>query len=88
MPDDVLWARLAGEGRLEVLEKLQHVERSDAGYGTIVVPAKGFSDSDRTHNCVIEWLRKKNVNVLNIRVLEARMELALHGQDCEEAYEV
>ena len=84
VPDDVLWARLAGEGRLDVLSRLTGVEKGVAGYGSIRVPAEGFSDNDRTHNAVIEWLRKKHVNVVNPRVFEARLELALHGDNFEE----
>lgn len=74
-----LWNRISGEGNFELLTLLHKVEKREAGYGTVVVPKEGFSDSDDTHNMVLEWLEEHRINVLNVRVCVARMKHALHG---------
>jgi len=75
-----LWGRLVGEGNLELLSRLSRVEKHEAGYGTVVVPKKGFSDNDDTHNMVLDWLEARGVNVLNIGLSVARMKYALRGK--------
>ena len=68
-----LWGRLAGEGNLELLSRLNRIEKREAGYGTVVVPKEGFSDNDDTHNMVLDWLEARGVNVLNIGLSVARV---------------
>jgi len=74
-----LWDRLASEGRFGLLTTLHYVEKGEAGFGTVVVPAEGFSDSDVTHNQVLDWLRARGVNVFNPSLEVTWLERALHG---------
>lgn len=74
-----LWDKLAGEGNYTLIDKLKHVENNDPGFGTIVVPKKGFSEKDDTHNDVLKWLKEQNINILNVGLSVARMEQALRS---------
>ena len=73
-----LWERLVSEGRFDLIERLQYVERREPGFSTVVVPAQGFSDVYETHNEVLRWLKAHRINVCDPRLLIARMERALH----------
>ena len=79
-PTATLWERLAMEGKFDLIEKLRRVEKSEDGYSTLVVPPEGFSESDQTHNIVLDWLEERGVNVLNVGLEKARLEHALHGR--------
>lgn len=74
-----LWDRLVSEGRHDLITKLRHAEIRESGFGTIVVPRKGFSDNDDTHNMVLAWLREHKINILNPGLEVTRLERALHG---------
>jgi len=73
-----VWDRLASDGNFELISKLQMVEKGYPGYGTVVVPAGGFSEDDDTHNAVLDWLRGHHINVLNPGLLITKLERALH----------
>jgi len=79
-PTFTLWEKLALEGNFKLIEKLRKVERGELGYGTIVVPEKGFSESDKTHNTVLNWLEERNINILNPGLEKARLKYALKGE--------
>lgn len=64
-----MWGRLEKEGRYSLISKLKAVERKEAGYGTIVVPDKGFSEDPVTHDMVIKWLIERQVNIINPKKL-------------------
>lgn len=73
-----LWERLAAEGQHDLIATLHHVERETPGFGTVVVPDRGFSEDDVTHNMVLDWLMVHGVLPFNPGLLEARMREALH----------
>lgn len=83
MSAQTLWNRIVGEGNLELLSRLNRVEKREAGYATIVVPKEGFSDNDDTHNMVLDWLEARGVNVLNIGLSITRMKYALREENLE-----
>jgi hypothetical protein len=60
-----LFQNLAEEGNHVLVRKLIRADRREIGFGTIVVPENGFSDCNITHNAVIDWLRKKHINICN-----------------------
>lgn len=64
--DEALWAALASEGRFELIERLRKALLRMPGYGTIVVTREGFSESDRTHNLVIRWLKAHRIHTMNV----------------------
>lgn len=72
-----VWETLLLEGQYDLIEKLRRVERGEGGYGTIVVPAEGFSKNKKTHNLVIGWLSEKGVNILDTRKEEAELKETL-----------
>ena len=76
----LLWERLAAEGKFELINKLRRVEQKEPGYGTIVVPKTGFSDDDKTHNLVLDWLECQGVNIMNTRIEIARLKNALRSE--------
>lgn len=81
-PTFFLWDRLIDEGQFHLIRKLRRVEMGEEGFQTIVVPPEGFSEDDRTHNLVVDWLEERGVNVLNVGLEKARLEMALHGKEC------
>jgi len=68
---ETLWNRLFAEGKIELTNKLRKVELQEPGYGTIVMPDEGFSESDATHNLVVDFLDAHNVNIVNVRLITA-----------------
>lgn len=72
-----LWDRLAEERNFKLIETLRRIELKEAGYGTLIVPPKGFSENDETHNLVLNWLEQQEVNILNVGLETARLEYAL-----------
>ncbi len=60
-----VWDRLSAEGNHTLIETLRRVERKEEGYGTIIIPANGFSKDPETNRAVIEWLQEKGVLVYN-----------------------
>lgn len=79
-PTELLWERLATEGNFKLIRKLRRVEMGEPGFGTIVVPKEGFSESDDTHNLVLEWLEERDINVVNLGLETARNNLVITGQ--------
>ena len=61
-----IWSRLVEEDNHDLIEKLRRVERKEGGYGTIVVPAEGFSKNSKTHQMVIDWLEARDTNIVRI----------------------
>lgn len=78
-PTSELWEVLAQEGKFELIDRLRRVEMGEDGYHTIVVPKKGFSENDKTHNLVLDWLEEHRVNVMNIRKEVFILKEALHS---------
>lgn len=75
-----LWRRLTEENNFELIDKLTKVEKKEVGFGTIIVPKNGFSKDDKTHNLVLEWLKERDVNVLNVDLEVFKLEKALRDQ--------
>jgi len=71
------WLALAEEGNFDLIGKLKCAVDGEGGFGTIVVDEKGFSPNDDTHNAVRQFLREKNVNVVNVPSLIGNLEVAL-----------
>jgi hypothetical protein len=67
------------EGNFALIKKLHRIERKELGYGTIVVPAEGFSEDDDVHNLIIDWLNLLGVNIFNVQNEIANLELALYS---------
>jgi len=80
---NVLWSRLAVEGRFELIKKLHRAECRELGFGTVVVRREGFSDNDGTHNMVLSFLRQIGVNIFNPGLETMRLERALHEKHYE-----
>lgn len=76
-PTSTLWEKLALERNFELINKLRRVELGESGYGTVIVSSEGFSERDDLHNLVLDWLEEQNVNVLNVGLERARLEMAL-----------
>lgn len=72
-----LWIRLIIEGNFDLIKKLHRVELQEPGYGTIVVTKEGFSEDDRTHNMVLRFLEKNNINIVNPGLERARLKYFL-----------
>lgn len=72
-----LWDTLASEGNIDLINKLVRVSNREEGFGTIIVPKKGFSEEDDTHNAVLDWLKNNDVNVVNPRLSIAKLKEAL-----------
>ena len=73
-----LWKTLIEDGKNELIRFLQHVENKEAGYGSVVVPEKGFSDKDGVHNMVLDWLRDRDINIVNVGHEVACLERSLY----------
>jgi len=76
-----LWSRLALEGKFTLINNLRRAELHEPGYCSIAVTKEGFSEDDETHNMVLRFLKKNNINILNPALEEARAALALRGYD-------
>jgi hypothetical protein len=75
-----LWNRLAIEGNHDLIAKLAFVERREPGFGVVIVPPRGFSENDETHNAVLDFLRDDlGVEVVNPALEKTRLRRALHG---------
>lgn len=57
----MLWNTLVEAQEFALLERLREIEKQ--GYGTIIMPSKGFSKDDTINNMVIDWLRLKDILV-------------------------
>ena len=77
--DETLWVALASEGQFELMERLRKALLKAPGYGTIIVTRKGFSDNDRTHNLVIQWLKAHDIHSLDVMFEIGNLEESLHG---------
>jgi hypothetical protein len=73
-----LWQLLIEDGKHDLVKILQHVENKDPGYGSIVVNQGGFSEKDSIHNMVLDWLRERNVNIINVAQNISELEDSLH----------
>lgn len=73
-----LWEKLLSENRHDLIQKFRRVERKEGGFGTIVVPKKGFSKNEETNQLIIDWLIEKGVNVLNVEEEISDLEDALY----------
>jgi len=80
VPTDILWQTLIEDGRNELVTLLQHVENREPGYGSIIVPNNGFSDSDTIHNMVLDWLHERDINVVNVAHEITCLERSLHPE--------
>lgn len=67
IPTKELWESLINEGRHDLVKVLNHVENKDAGFGSIVVPADGFSKNKGIHDSVIVWLKDRDVNIVDVK---------------------
>jgi hypothetical protein len=72
-----VWLDLLFENNFSLIDKLHHVENKDSGFGTVIVPEQGFSQNDVIHNKVLEWLKKKKVNVINPPLIIERLKRTL-----------
>jgi hypothetical protein len=63
---ELLWEALVLDGNFALVEKLHYAERKLPGYNIIVVPFKGFSESDQVHNMVLDWCKEHKIKTLNI----------------------
>lgn len=66
-PTKELWESLIAEGKHDLVKVLNHVENKDAGFGSIVVPADGFSKSKEIHNSVMVWLKERDINIVDVK---------------------
>jgi hypothetical protein len=74
-----VWDRLAAENKHELIAKLRRVENGKAGYGTIIVPAGGWSKNESTTDAVMAWLKVRDINVYSPAKEIVELEQALHG---------
>jgi hypothetical protein len=72
-----VWLDLLFENNFSLINKLHHVENKVSGFGTVIVPEQGFSQNDIIHNKVLEWLKKKKVNVINPPLIIERLKRTL-----------
>ena len=71
------WTALVAEGNHDLIAKLKRAVDGEPGFGTIIVDEKGFSENDDTHNAVLDWLKDKGVNILDVPFEVGNLELAL-----------
>lgn len=71
------WLDLVLEGNFALIERLKKAERKEPGFTTVVVHREGFSPNDATHNKVLNWLHKHNINVHNNELMIYKMFNAL-----------
>lgn len=69
---------LIEEGNLALIDKLARAAKGEPGYQTVIVPRKGFSNNDRTHNRVIRWMKAYNIHYLDLIHEVENMKRALH----------
>lgn len=67
IPTKELWEALINEGRHDLVKVLNHVENKDAGFGSIVVPADGFSKNKEIHDSVMVWLKDRDINIVDVK---------------------
>jgi len=58
-----VWDRLAAENNNELITRLRRVEKGESGYGTIIIPAGGWSKNEITNDVVLAWLKVRDINV-------------------------
>jgi hypothetical protein len=75
-----LWQTLIEDGNYSLVKILQRVENNEFGYGSIVVPKGGFSEKESVHNMVLDWLRERNVNVIDVENEISCLEKSLHRE--------
>jgi hypothetical protein len=74
---DELWAALIEEDKHDLVKILNRVENKDAGFGSIVVPKEGFSKNKDIHISVINWLKDRGVNIIDVKNEESDLEKSL-----------
>lgn len=62
-----LWSLLLLEENHKLIKKLRHIEKKEIGWGTIVMPKEGFSKNKKTHKEVLKWLKKRKINILDVK---------------------
>jgi hypothetical protein len=68
MLDNELWERLVEEQNFELIDRLHKMENKVPGYTSIVITQNGFSTNDKTHNMVIQWIKRhRYINLVNPR---------------------
>ena len=81
-----LWELLVEDGKHDLVKILQHVENKDIGYGSIVMPAQGFSEDDNIHNMVLDWLLERNINIVNVGHEIACLKRSLYPEAFDELH--
>jgi len=74
-----IWVALAIEGNSDLIKLLHRVENNEPGFGTVIIPIIGFSFDDDIHNAVLDWLKRKGINVWSPGNEQACLEYALKG---------
>ena len=67
IPTEQLWAILIEKDKNNLVKVLQRVESKEAGYGSIVVPEKGFTNDDKINAMILSWLKERDVNVIDVK---------------------
>jgi len=78
--NEKLWTLLVTAGRHDLVNLLHDVEMGTKGFGSVVIPLKGFSEDDNIHNAVIDFLKTQPVNLVNPVRIKHELETALHGR--------
>ena len=63
---DNLYSILTEESKISLISILKKVDSKEHGYGSIVVPKGGFSYNPETHKMVINWLKERFVNIVDV----------------------
>ena len=62
-----IWSILLDFEEFVLIKKLFRASAGAPGYGTLVVPKKGFCKYKYVNKAVISWLRYKGINVIDVR---------------------
>lgn len=77
-----LWECLVLEGEHELVNKLRQVETGIEGFRTIIVPPGGFCQNEVLNQIVTDWLKERNVNIVNVEVEILELQHALRSTRC------
>jgi hypothetical protein len=60
------YAYLLLERRDDTISKLFEVENNTPGFSVIIIKNEGFSNNNEVHNLVVDYFKKKNVELISI----------------------
>jgi hypothetical protein len=74
-----IWDILLDFEEFELIKKVYKAGSGEGGYGTLIVPKGGFCTYAHVNSAVIQWLKYKGVNVVDVQEEISELKESLHN---------